>query len=398
MVVRRLAVVASHPVQYHSPWYRRLTAQVDLHVYYAHRATAQDQADAGFGVPFQWDSDLLGGYAYSWLSNRARRPGSDRFFGCDTPSILAELRRQRFDAVLVNGWNSLCYWQAVRGAKSCGLPVIVRGDSQLPTPRSLFRRMVKKLAYPRLLNRFDAFLSVGSRNSEYLRSYGVASDRIFRVPHCVDNDFFRSSAESARSDFITLQDRFAIPHDTTAFLFVGKFLPRKRPLDFLNALDRLKHTGDRVWGLLVGSGPLEKEMREHAAQNDTPCSFAGFLNQRQIGAAYALADVLVLPSNAEETWGLVVNEAMACGVPAILSDGVGCAPDLVVEGKTGFTYPDGDLKELTDRMKKLIQDRTLRFEMSRRVQMHIERFSLDAACEGLLCALDSLLSSREQVC
>lgn len=394
----KLAIVASHPIQYHGPWYRRLTRSVDLHVYYAHRATPKDQADAGFGIGFDWDVALLQGYSFSWLPNRARHAGIHSFFGCDTPSVGAELTHEQFDAVLVNGWNLLCYWQAVHGAKRCGLPVIVRGDSQLPTPRSLFRRTVKKLAYPHLMNRFDAFLSVGSRNSEYLRSYGVASDRIFSAPHCVDNVFFRTSAESARSDFTKLRNQFAIPRDMTTFLFVGKFLPRKRPLDFLSALDRLKHTGDRVWGLLVGSGPLEKEMREHAAQHDTPCSFAGFLNQHQIGAAYALADVLVLPSNAEETWGLVVNEAMACGVPAILSDGVGCAPDLITEGKTGFTYPDGNLEELTDKMKRLAQDRTLRFEMSRRVQIHIERFSLDAACEGMLCALDSLLASKEQVC
>jgi glycosyltransferase involved in cell wall biosynthesis len=371
---------------------------VDLHVYYAHRATPKDQADAGFSIRFDWDVALLEGYSFSWLPNRARHAGVHGFFGCDTPSVGAELTRQHFDAVLVNGWNLLCFWQAVRGAKSCGLPVMVRGDSQLPTPRGFFRRTVKKLAYPHLLNRFDAFLSVGTRNSEYLRSYGVSSDRIFSAPHCVDNDFFRSSADSARSDFIKLQDRFAIPGGGTTFLFVGKFLPRKRPLDFLGALDRLKHAGHRVWGLLVGSGPLEKEMREHAAQHNTPCSFAGFLNQQQIGAAYALADVLVLPSNTEETWGLVVNEAMACGVPAIVSDGVGCAPDLITEGKTGFMYPDGNLEELTDRMESLVQDRTLRFEMSRRVQIHIERFSLDAACEGMLCALDSLLGSKEPAC
>ncbi len=117
----------------------------------------------------------------------------------------------------------------------------------------------------------------------------------------------------------------------------------------------------------------------HAAAHGTPCSFGGFLNQQQIGAAYALADVLALPSNGEETWGLVVNEAMACGVPAILSYGVGCPPDLIMEGKTGFAFRHGNLEELTDRMERLVQHRTLRCEMSRQVQIRIDRFLLDAS-------------------
>lgn len=375
-----------------------MATYVDLHVYYAHQASARDQANAGFGVPFEWDIDLFDGYSYSYLSNRARRPSVDRFFGCNTPSVRIKLRPQEFDAVLVNGWNLLCYWQAVGAAKSCRLPVMVRGDSQLLTPRSLFRRTVKKLVYPRLLNRFDAFLSVGARNREYLRSFGVASELIFSTPHCVDNDFFRSSVETARLDSVELRSRFSVPADANTFLFVGKFLPRKRPLDFLSALDRLKSSGQHIWGLIVGSGPLEREIREHVSRHQTPCTLAGFLNQKQVTGAYAVADALVLPSNAEETWGLVVNEAMACGVPAIVSDGVGCAPDLIMEGKTGFAYPDGDLEELTNRMKRLVQDRTLRIDMSRQAQIHIEGFSLDAACQGLLCALESIIGSRAQVC
>lgn len=394
----RLAVIASHPIQYHSPWYRRLATYVNLHVYYAHRASSEDQANAGFGVPFEWDIDLFGGYPYSYLSNQARQPGVDRFFGCDTPAVRVELSANNFDAVLVNGWNLLCYWQAVLAAKSSRLPVMVRGDSQLLTGRTFFRRSIKRLVYPHLLKCFDAFLSVGSRNREYLRSYGIGSDLIFATPHCVDNDFFRSSAESARFDTAELRRRFLIPRDASTFLFVGKLLPRKRPLDFLRALDRLKNAGEHIWGLLVGSGPLEKEIREHVDRHATPCTLSGFLNQKQVTAAYAAADVLVLPSNPEETWGLVVNEAMACGIPAVVSDSVGCAPDLILEGRTGFTYPDGDLDELTKRMKTLVRDRTLRNDMSRQAQVHVDRFSPNAACQGLLCALESITGSKAQVC
>jgi len=391
----KLAIIASHPVQYHSPWYRKLAAFVDLHVFYAHRANAEDQARAGFGVPFEWDVDLLGGYAYSWLPNRARRPGVDRFFGCDTPSIRTELRPQRFDAVLVNGWNLLCYWQAVRAARSCQLPVMVRGDSQLQTARSRFRLGLKRLGYPRLLSAFDAFLSVGYRNAEYLTAYGVSPERIFRVPHFVDNEFFRMSLVSLGSYALGLRHLYSIPEGATVFLFVGKFLPRKRPLDVLKALDRLKQSFPHAWGLLIGAGPLEEELRAHAAAHASPCSFGGFLNQRQIGAAYALSDILVLPSNGQETWGLVVNEAMACGKPAIVSDAVGCAPDLIIEGQTGFTYREGDVEQLAECMGKLAGNPPLRSYMARQAEAHIAKFSLDAACDSMVSALQVVLTRKE---
>lgn len=395
-MIPRLAIIASHPIQYHSPWYRKLATYVDLHVFYAHRASAKDQARAGFGVPFEWDIDLLGGYAHSWLPNRARRPGAERFFGCNTPSIRTELRAQRFDAVLVNGWNLLCYWQAVLAARSRHLPVMVRGDSHLLTPRSRFRRGIKRLGYPRLLSAFDAFLSVGCRNTEYLIAYGVSPERIFRVPHCVDNDFFRMSLTSLASDISALRHQHCIPEDATVFLFVGKFLPGKRPLDVLNALDRLKQSYPHVWGLFIGAGPLEKDLRAHAAAHGTPGSFGGFLNQRQIGAAYALSDILVLPG--QETWGLVVNEAMACGKPAIVSDAVGCAPDLIIEGETGFTYHEGDVEQLAECMGRLVGNPPLRGHMARHAEAHISCFSLDAACKGVVRALEFVLAGKEQAC
>jgi glycosyltransferase involved in cell wall biosynthesis len=370
---------------------------VDLHVFYAHRATAQDQAIAGFGVPFEWDVDLLEGYNYSWLPNHSRRPGVEGFFGCDTPSIRAELGKGTFDAVLVNGWNLKSYWQAVGAARAHNVPVMVRGDSQLLTPRNPLKKAVKNIVYPLLLRAFDAFLSVGSRNTEYLTSYGISPERIFRVPHCVDNDFFRLGALSAGST-ASQRSLYSIPEDATVFLFVGKFLPRKRPLDVLKALDKLKQNYPDACGLFIGTGPLEEVMRAHAVAHGTPCSFGGFLNQSQIGSAYALSDSLVLSSNGQETWGLVVNEAMACGKPAIVSDAVGCVPDLVIEGQTGFSYHEGDVEQLAECMGKLVGDPKLREYMSHQAQNRISQFSLDVACDGVVHALQFLVGRKEREC
>src|SRR5215472_11252250 len=131
-----LAVVASHPIQYHAPLFRELAGRLDLTVFYAHRATPDDQSKAGFGVGFDWDINLLSGYEHFFLSNLARRPGLDRFGGCDTPEIATRLAEGQFNAVLVLGWHLKTYLQAAFAAKRLGLPLLARGDSQLATPRT----------------------------------------------------------------------------------------------------------------------------------------------------------------------------------------------------------------------------------------------------------------------
>src|SRR5262245_3093556 len=136
----RVAILASHPVQYYAPLFRELSRQLNVHVFYAHKATPEQQAEAGFAVPFDWDTDLLSGYPHSFLRNVARQPGAGHFAGCDTPEIGERLNEGRFDAVLTFGWHLKSLLQGVWAAKRLGLPVLVRGDSQLSTQRSLAKR------------------------------------------------------------------------------------------------------------------------------------------------------------------------------------------------------------------------------------------------------------------
>ena len=383
----RLAVVASHPVQYQAPWYRALSAVVDLHVFFAHRIQPADHAQSGFGVPFEWDIPVVEGYAHSWLDNVASRPGVEHFRGCDTPGVGAALDRGGFDAVLVNGWQLLSYWQAIRAARRGNIATMVRGDSQLVTARGPVRRSAKRVIYPRLLRAFDAYLAVGERNEAYYRHYGVPASRIFRSPHCVDNEFFARSADQARALAGGPRKAIGVPADAVVFTFAGKFVEKKRPLDFLAALDMVRREVPRAHGLIVGDGPLRQAIEAHVRRHATPCTMAGFLNQQHIATAYAASDALVLPSDGGETWGLVVNEAMATGVPCIVSDQAGCAPDLVIDGASGYAFPCGDVAALADRMRRLGRVQEPR-AMRAAVLHRIAGFSPEAAAAGVVRAME----------
>ena len=390
----RVAVVASHPVQYQAPWYRALAARVHLRVFFAHRAGPADQARAGFDVAFDWDVPLLEGFEFEWLENTAANPGIDRFFGCNTPGVGRALERGRYDAVVVNGWHLLTYWQAIRAARRSGTPVMVRGDSQLATARGLLLRGAQRLVYPRMLQSFDACLVVGRRNAEYYRHYGVAAGRLFPSPHCVDNALFARHAAKAREDRSRLRQELGLPSDAVVFVFVGKLVEKKRPLDFLMALDLVAREHPSAHGLVVGDGALRARLESHRGRHRTACVFGGFVNQSGLARAYAAADALVLPSTAGETWGMVVNEAMACGVPAIVSDQVGCAPDLIVEHETGLTYPCGDVEALAERMTRVAADVERRAAMGRSAARHVARLSPEAAADGVVRALGSVGSLR----
>jgi glycosyltransferase involved in cell wall biosynthesis len=390
----RLAVVASHPIQYQAPWFRALARVVDLDVFYAHRQDAAGQAAAGFGVAFDWDVSLLDGYRHHWLANVAARPDVSRFGGCDTPDLAGRLAEGRFDACLVSGWYLKTYVQAIRACWHHRIPILVRGDSQLKTPRSRTKAAVKYLPYRWFLNRVDAHLYVGAANRAYLRAYGVPDTRLFFAPHFVDNAFFARGAAQARRDGSreALRREQGIPANATVFLFVGKLIDKKRPLDFVDALAAVAEARQApVYGLMVGAGPLADRVAARVGDTRAPVRLAGFRNQAALPAWYAAGDAIVLPSGGGETWGLVVNEAMASGLPAIVSDAVGCAEDLIAPGRTGSTFPLGDVRALAACLGEWTE-RLAREPgpVAAAVADTVARYSADAATAGVLRALDAV--------
>lgn len=395
----RLAIVSTHTIQYHAPWFRGMAAHPDLdvHVYFCHKATPQEQACAGFGVDFDWDVDLLAGYPHSFLQNVAQRVGYGRFTGYDTPEVGRIIREQKYDAVLVNGWNYKSAWQAIWAAWKSGVKVFVRGDSHLHFDRSRSVRLTKRLGYRRFVPRFDACLAPGLWSREYFEHYGARPERIFFVPHVVDTDFMKTESQRLAAARSELRQQWKLGDDSFVFFFVGKFTETKRPLDFVNAVYEAAKQGKHIQGLMVGDGPLRSACEGFVGSNHVPVSFAGFLNQSQIVGAYACGDVLVLPS-VGETWGMVVNEAMACGRPSLVSDRVGCGPDLVLPQETGQMFPHGNLAALSSAMINMAANPLHTAEMGRKAQSRLERYSLQAAVDGVLHALEATVGAREVLC
>jgi len=384
----RVAFINSHPIQYHAKWFRALAEQpgLDVDVLYCHNATQAEQADAGFGVSFEWDVPLFDGYRYRFLRNAARQPSIASFSGLDTPELQTLIRGGQYDAVVTNGWHFKSAWQAIWACWQSGVPILVRSDSHLHTDRGVVKSLLKAAPYRAFIPRLDGCLPVGRWSADYFRYYGAEPNRVHIVPHVVDSTF-ESESNRVADQRPRFRESWGFGPEDTVFLFAGKFIAKKRPLDFVRAVHRAHVQNPRVVGLMVGDGLLRRDCEAAARESGLPIRFVGFLNQSEIIPAYVAADVLVLPSDGGETWGIVVNEAMSCGKPAFVSDRVGCGPDLVIASETGFIFPLGDVEVLSSLMTEGAADPNRLVAMGENARRRMRDYSVSVAVDRLTQAL-----------
>jgi len=396
----RVAFVTSHPIQYQVPVFRCLAARSDLDfvVLFAMLPDAAAQG-AGFGVAFEWDIPLLEGYNYRVLNNVSVSPGVTHFRGCDTPEIKSVLQELKIDVVIVNGWVVKTCLQTLWACKRSGIPCIVRGEANNLRQRPWWKRLLQRL----LVRRYDAVLPSGNANRDFYRSHGVPESRMFAAPYCIENERFARAASEAEPRRAELRAQWNIPKDAVCYLYCGKFETKKHPVElveaFLKALTTIDHQHP-IHLMMVGDGDLRVKCESLISSQTADCpsyrvpiTFTGFLNQSQIVDAYVAADILMLPSDAGETWGLVVNESMACGRPAIVSSDVGCASDLIEHNQTGWIFPSGDWGSLSKLITQ-IRAQVLTQQIADSCKNRVSTYSPETAANGIAEGVFTIARTR----
>jgi len=373
-----LAILTTHPIQYQVPLWQALAKDggVPFEVWYLTSHATQPSHDREFGKEFAWDLDMFAGYPHRFL-NVADEATPGSFWKCRlTEKLRNRLRDAGVRALWIQGWQVAAYWQAVWEAKAAGVEVWLRGESNDLAPVAWWKYAAKRVLLDHLFKRVDRFLYIGSANRRLYEKFGVPGDRLYPAPYAVDNERFAAQAAALRGQQSVVRSQWSIPRDAFCVLFCGKFIPKKRPMDLVKAAQLLlaSHPELKIHLLFAGSGELGAELRancnvvfdaapnqrseirgqrsdsinrQQITDNAKPAAtFTGFMNQTQVSQAYVAADCLVLPSDYSETWGLVVNEAMASGLPSIMSDRCGCAEDLGRTAASQQTYPFGDIPAL----------------------------------------------------
>ena len=353
----RVLVLASHPVQYQAPIFRLMAehAALDLTVAYCSLKGVERSLDREFGVEVAWDVPLLDGYRYIHLG----KPGGSRGRPARVPlrlqlEVWRLVRRGKFDAiVMLTGYLCAAFWSTLMAARTIGTPVLFGTDATTLRPRDgkAWKALAKRLLLPHVFD-LARIVTVPSTGSvRFVEALGIPSPRIVMVPFAVDNAWW--NAQAKRVDREAARATWGIPADASLMLFCGKLQPWKRPGDVLHAFAMASVEGSHL--MIVGEGPLRRRLEDDAEHLGLAgrVHFLGFLNQSGLPQAYCASDILVLPSE-YEPFGLVVNEAMLCSRPVIVSDRVGARHDLVRHGETGFIYRCGDVEALAATLRSAL--------------------------------------------
>jgi glycosyltransferase involved in cell wall biosynthesis len=392
----RLAYLVSHPIQYQAPMLRRIAQEpdIDLTVFFGSDFSVRDYRDEGFGVGVKWDVPLLDGYRHEFLP--VLRDNSNP--GALSPlnyGIFSRLRGGKdvtgFDVLWVHGYSSVNAMQAMLAAKALGIPVLVRAEPWLgDRDRSGPTLAAKKLFFKVLRGLLDGALPIGTLNAAYWRHYLGEDFPLHRMPYAVDNHYFQSRCMEAREGRAALRNELKLDSTRPVILFASKLQSRKRCSDLLAAYKNLSPGPGREvhpYLVIVGDGEERAALERQAAESGLEgVRFCGFRNQSELPRFFDMASVFVLPSR-HEPWGLIVNEVMNAGRAVIVSDEVGCQPDLVEDGVEGCVFPAGDVAALTDALRKVLATPETAEAMGRRALAKIETWDFEEDVRGLRRAI-----------
>jgi glycosyltransferase involved in cell wall biosynthesis len=426
-----LVILTSHPIQYQAPLWRALAdvGSVSFEVWFLTDHAVVPTYDREFGKSFAWDRNLLEGYNYRFLPVRSGWR-MDRFRGVKVIDSWSKLFKERgVTRLWVQGWRFSEDWAAIFAARRAGIEVWMRAESNDLQPRSGAKAVLRRFLLKQLFARVDQFLCIGTANRRFYKSFGIDDARLLSSPYCVDNQWFADQAALIRKNRLQIRKDWGIPEDAFCVLFCGKFISKKRPMDLVLAARRVMEnaSGRKFHLLFVGSGLLGNQLREacrvvfdadsgsnvvvmptnspddcQPIENDLAnvdnlstefqkpsATFAGFLNQGEIVQSYIAADCLVLPSDSGETWGLVVNEAIASGIPCIVSDACGCAEDISTINPCGV-FPLGNINELASRICHLM---SIEIDPHNLREQIFSQFSIENTIE----IIQHLAHSREDI-
>jgi 1,2-diacylglycerol 3-alpha-glucosyltransferase len=374
-VSTRLVILTEIIAPYRIPVFNVLASIPGLHLHVIFLA----ETDAGLRQWRVYKDEIRFSYEVlqSWRWHLGRKNLLINF------GLKTALNKARPNAIICGGYNYAASWQALWWARRREVAFVLWSESNSNDARGsqVWLETLKRY----FLQHCDRFVVPGKASFEYLRALGAPPAKIFTAPNAVDNQFFANEAENTRAHAAEFRNQLKLPQ--RYILFVGRVVPEKGVFDLLEAYARLDdHLKLAVGLVFAGDGVSREELKQRAARISpgTVC-FPGFAQREALAGLYALAEVLVLPTHSDP-WGLVVNEAMACGLPILVSNVAGCSADLVEDGWNGYAVPPRNVEQLSMAIDSVLRRNELRESMSVHSLERIRKYSPGACADGLAAA------------
>ena len=376
---KKIAIFTTHPIQYQVPLFKKLKNKgIIPHVYFAskHGYKSKNQ-DSDFKKVFNWNINLLGGYKFFFSNNQKIKINS---WFLDFNNLKNYLKKNKYDVVLIFGWSNIFYLKAFYLSYKYKLPIILRVETNNEAKISIIKKIIKNKILYLLFKYVNYFLYIGKLNKAFYVGLKVETKKLFSAPYFVDNRFFSNQKLKSKKKTFTC-------------LFVGKLIKRKNPQVFLN-LALLMKNYKNIKFQIVGDGDLKQYcknfVKEYRLNN---LHIRGFKNQTELKKYYKNADVLILPSK-YETWGLVINEAMASSTAVITNKKCGASYDLIKNNKTGLIYDDENIYDLKNKVLKILLNKTLKKKIINNANKRIKLFTVDQTINSIVKILKNIYEKK----
>ncbi len=347
-MVKRIAFIHEEVDPYRIPFFRKLNRSRDIKpaVFYCEKAHPNRGGKLDLGESSHF-SEILPG-------NRVKIP----FFKKEmkyNPRIWSKLSEGNFNYIAVGGYYHITMLFAILWALIHSVPYTIISESHLLNPRSKFKSSLKKFLLPFIIKHAAFLLPLGKLQAEYLIHYGAEVKDIYYFPNTSDVDFFVVESNKYRGKKKELKKELGIKSKYVV-LYVGRLTKEKGLFTLLKAFKKISSSYDNVTLLIVGEGRLRDTLENFTGKKEIDnVRFEGFIKNKKLPRYYAIADIFVLPSR-NEPWGVVTTEAMACALPLILSDKVGCRGDLLKVGKNGFCFENGKFLQLASYIERFLEN------------------------------------------
>lgn len=390
----KLAVYSVNPVQYHAPIFRALNKEkdVDTTILFGSDIGSRAFYSRELRTTIEWDIPILKGYQYKFFKNLASENRRGTFSRINF-GMFVDILKNRYDAVLIHGYDTISSWIVFLAAKLIGAKIIWRGEATIrPVLRqNPIKKFIKHKVLPFYFKKCDAVMYSCTGNRKYIQQFSVKDEKMFLIPCAVDNSFFRERRIIDQNELLLKRQELGILEDDFVVLFSARFTIRKRPLDLIEAVSAIDNKN--IVMLFVGEGLERENMEALCEKYNIKSVFTGFSGQKELPKYYSISDLFAVVSDYDAS-PKSLNEALNFELPVLVTDKVGTSFDLVKDFKNGFIVESRDVKLMSEKIDYLNKNRIIAKEMGKKSLPVSNDWTIENDVKGIMQALNYVLESR----